>query len=191
MRSFLPLAFLAAVAMTSTLNAQRMEDFLAPPLTGHHVKDYVLRFNGQSDFIAMPRTTTVTNSFTMEMWANPTAEHQIDEESLAGYAGIEGQRYAVFPMHGTHCWGSGHAGAGISIGTNGVSVYEAAGDYIPAVLVYAQPIKGWTHIAVVYRERRPFLYVNGDLVRSEERRVGKERSSGWRRQRYARNRDLA
>lgn len=152
MRSYLPFAALLALCLSSSLRAQQTED-------------YALRFNGRTDFVAIAQTPTVTNNFTMEMWANPAAEHQIDVESLEGFAGIDGQRYAVFPSHGNLDWGAGHAGAGISIGTNGVSVYEHAGNYIPAVLVYETRISGWTHVAVVYRDRTPFLYINGDLVR--------------------------
>lgn len=151
MRSYLPLAVFAVVGAT-TMSAQ-------------HSDDYALRFNGSTDFVAMPQSASVMNSFTMELWARPSVAHEIDNETLAGYAGVYGQRYAIYPSHGTHCWGPQHAGAGISVGTNGVSVYEHAGDYMPAVLVHRQPIDGWTHIAVVYRERRPFLYINGELVR--------------------------
>ncbi|MBC8146169.1 MAG: LamG domain-containing protein [bacterium] len=152
MRSFLLLAVLTTLCLTTSLRAQQVED-------------NALRFNGQSDFVAMAQTATATNSFTMEMWAKPTATHEIDVESLEGYAGIDGQRYAVFPSHGNLDWGAGHAGAGISIGTNGVSVYEHAGNYIPAVLVHETEISGWTHVAVVYRKGTPLLYINGELVR--------------------------
>jgi hypothetical protein len=84
---------------------------------------------------------------------------------------MEGQRYAVYPSHGSHLWGTGHACAGFSVGTNGISVYEHTGCYIPAVLVYEAEIRGWTHVAVVYRDRVPSLYVNGRLVRTGPRSV--------------------
>jgi hypothetical protein len=128
--------------------------------------DYALRFNGTTDFVAMPQTATAVNSFTIDLWVNPSAEHQVDDESLEGYAGIDGQRYAVYPSHGTHDWGRGHAGVGLSVGTNGVSVYEHAGDYIPAVLVHRQALSGWTRVTLVYRDRTPSLYIDGRLVRT-------------------------
>jgi hypothetical protein len=138
---------------------------LSAPLCAQGSDDYALRFNGATDFVAMPQTTTAVNSFTIDLWVNPTADHQIDRESLAGYDGIEGQRYALYPSHGTHCWGAGNAGVGISVGTNGVSVYEHAGEYIPAVLVYEGAISGWTRVTLVYRDRTPSLYIDGRLVR--------------------------
>jgi hypothetical protein len=139
---------------------------LSTMLQAQQVDDFALRFNGATDFVAMPQTVTATNSFTIEMWVYPTEKHEIDAESFAGYDGIRGQRYALYPSHGTHCWGPGHAGVGLSVGTNGVSVYEHAGDYIPAVLVHEAAITGWTRVTLVYRDRVPSLYLDGRLVRT-------------------------
>ena len=52
------------------------------------------------------------------------------------------------------------------MGTNGVSVYEHGDSYMPALLVYDTPITGWNHIAVVYTNKQPILYINGILVRT-------------------------
>ena len=47
-----------------------------------------------------------------------------------------------------------------------MSVFEHAPSYMPALLVFDAPIVGWTHIAVVYSNRRPSLFINGVLVRT-------------------------
>ena len=52
------------------------------------------------------------------------------------------------------------------MGTNGVSVFEHASAYLPSLLVYDAPIVGWTHVAIVYQNHQPTLYVNGVLVRT-------------------------
>lgn len=108
----------------------------------------------------------ITNDFTIAFWVNPSAAHGIDAESTAGTAGTGGQRYALYPAQGTDAWGGGHAGAGVSVGTNGVSVYEHAAGYMPAPLVWTGAVSGWTHVAVVYQARQPRLYINGSLVRT-------------------------
>ncbi len=127
----------------------------------------VLALNGTTDYVVSGSQLSAANTFTMELWANPTAPHQIDVETTGGAeSGVSGQRYAVYPLHGTACWGDGHAGIGISVGTTGVSVYEHAAEHMPAVLVYAGEISGWTHIAVVYRDRVPSLFINGRMVRT-------------------------
>ncbi len=57
------------------------------------------------------------------------------------------------------------ASVGISVGTNGVSVYEHYDSHMPAILVWPGTVSGWTHIAVVVENRTPKLYINGVLVR--------------------------
>lgn len=108
--------------------------------------------------------TNLANNFTVSFWTYPRSPHQIDGESASGFAGLGGQRYIFGP--GWHSTASGSAGAGISVGTNGVSVYEHADGYIPATLVWAGPLNGWTHVAVVYENHLPKLYINGRLVRT-------------------------
>jgi hypothetical protein len=59
----------------------------------------------------------------------------------------------------------GCAGAGISVGRNGVVVYEHTANYYAPLLTYAGPVEDWTHLAVVYDAGQPSLYLNGKLVR--------------------------
>ena len=58
------------------------------------------------------------------------------------------------------------AGAGLAVGRNGICVHEHGADHFPAVLVYSTSISDWTHVAVVYRDGTPSLFVNGKLVRT-------------------------
>jgi RHS repeat-associated protein len=124
-----------------------------------------LSLDGINAFVSISSTpyASLTNNFTMEAWVYPQATHdQADAESITGTAGVSGpQRYVVFPAIG-ETWGTGHAGAGFSVGTNGVNVYEHAGGYLPAVLVWKGTISGWTHIAIVYSNGLPKLYINGE-----------------------------
>jgi hypothetical protein len=107
--------------------------------------------------------TTVTNSFTYSMIAMPTATHGIDAESTSTTTGTAGQRYLV----GAVLDGGTAAGAGISCGTNGVSVYEHAGGYMPPLLVHSAAISSTTPtlITVTYVNKRPYLYLNNVFAR--------------------------
>jgi RHS repeat-associated protein len=107
----------------------------------------------------------VTNNFTVELWVNPQQPHEIDVESQAGAGGTSGQAWAIYPTNGGAPV-SGRAGMGISVGTNGVSVYEHSDGYMPALLVWQGSITTWTHVAVVYTNRIPSLYIDGALVRT-------------------------
>src|SRR5205823_6488774 len=108
-----------------------------------------------------PGLTNIQNSYTMEFWAHPNQARASTPESTGNIDGTSNQRYAIFPNNGKF----GPAGSGVSVGTNGVSVFESGSAYLPALLVYDTPITNWTHIAVVYSNQQPSLYLNGVLVR--------------------------
>ena len=123
-----------------------------------------LNFDGGNDNITTGISLgSISNNFSIETWIYPETTHQIDSESTGSMGGTAGQRYVFFPAW----WAAGHAGAGISAGTNGISVYEHADNYMPALLVWQSPqsLQGWTHVVVVYNDKRPSLYVNGVPVR--------------------------
>ena len=98
------------------------------------------------------------NNFAFEAWVQPTTTHEIDGEGYTTW-GTSGQRYAFAADH----QGDTAAGAGLSIGTNGISVYEHGSGYMPALLVWqgSVPSNAWTHVVVNYVNRTPSLYVNG------------------------------
>lgn len=102
------------------------------------------------------------DNFKVELWVNPTSTHQVDTEIQSGTDGLVGQKYAIAPYWTGFT--SPDAGMGISVGTNGITVYEHADAYMPPILVWAGAVTGWTHIAVVYENKQPRLYVNGVLV---------------------------
>lgn len=107
--------------------------------------------------------TNIVDSYTMEFWAWPTAGRASTSENTLGTAGHGNQRYAIFPYSGPT---DGIVGAGVSVGTNGVSVVEHGPAYLPTLLVHDTSLNGWTHIAVVYMNRQPTLYLNGVFVKA-------------------------
>jgi len=122
-----------------------------------------LSFDGVDDFVSIPETAGkgVAESFTMTLWANPKATRRTTAEGAAGSVGGGGQRYAIFPSNAGFQWPTGHSYAGISVGTNGISVIEHGPGYLPALLVQDMEIKDWIHVAVVYTGNQPKLYVDG------------------------------
>lgn len=107
---------------------------------------------------------TSANTFTLEFWVNPTsAENFYSGESTDIYAGTHQHNYVISPT-----WGglaaTGIAGMGVAVGTNGVAVFEHADSYMPAMLLWQGAISGWTHVAIVYNNKTPSLYINGNFV---------------------------
>ena len=89
-----------------------------------------LELDGVDDQVLIdPLSSDITNTFMMEMWVKPQGSVTLHPESNNGATGTAGQRYAIYPALGDDVWGAGHVGAGISIGTNGISVYEHGPGY--------------------------------------------------------------
>lgn len=124
-----------------------------------------LAFNGTSDSASFGGAGRrgVTNTFTISFWAAPEAERAPTPEATTGISGIRGQRYALLPQQ--YSAASGEAGCGVSVGTNGVSVFELADNYLPSPLVADRPLSGWSQVTVVYRAGQPSLYIDGAFVK--------------------------
>ena len=120
-----------------------------------------------SDYVANYATffANIQDTFTMEFWVNPTATRASTPETNSGVYGAGSQRYAIAPLF--YSIGDGwSSGAGVSVGTNGISVFEHSGGYLPSLLVYDTDLSNWTHIAIVYNNKTPSLYINGQFVKT-------------------------
>jgi hypothetical protein len=116
--------------------------------------------------VALPHGTPPSGDFTMSAWVKPdTNLRLLPTESATGRIDEVGKFYAIPADPGDRRFGAGAATAGLAVGRNGVFVVERSSDACPAVLVHAAPISGWTHVAVVYRDGIPELWLNGVLAR--------------------------
>lgn len=104
------------------------------------------------------------NNFTLEAMVRATVEHDAsDAEASTGVGGVTGQKY----LFGANYLNAPDAGMGVSVGTNGISVFEHSGSYMPPLAVYAGNIgTGWNHLVVTYTNKTPRIYLNGTLVRT-------------------------
>jgi hypothetical protein len=124
-------------------------------------------FTGTDQYVAnaTPGLTGIQNSYTMEFWAWPTRARASTIETVNGQSDIQNQCWAILPSSEN----TGLLATGVSVGTNGVSVFESGVFYRDlreySILVYDAPIIGWTHVAVVYSNHLSSLYLNGALVR--------------------------
>jgi len=113
-------------------------------------------------------------TFTMAIWVKPDTDlRAMPKEGVSGRIDEVGKFYAIPADPGDARFGAGAATAGLAVGRNGIFVVERAWDTCPAVLVAERPVSGWTHVAVVYRDGTPSLYVDGEFVR-EGLRSGKK-----------------
>jgi hypothetical protein len=126
-------------------------------------KGYALGFDGIDDSITVGANGRPTDTFSYGGWFKTSSTHEIDPESISGVGGVNNQRYAFDPQHG----GETNGGAGLSLGTNGILVYEHGSNYMPATAVYQADIgTDWNHIMIVYDNKQPTIYLNGNAVRT-------------------------
>jgi hypothetical protein len=111
-------------------------------------------------------TRDTVNSFTTAAWVLPKASIGLPEQADSGVCLNQVRNELVTAPHGSMASGKpDHACAGISVGTNGVVVYEHTGSYYAPILSCAADIREWTHLAVAYSDGRPALYLNGRKAR--------------------------
>ncbi len=106
---------------------------------------------------------TTIGTFTMAVWAKPGGRIGLPNEAISGVFLDVARNDALYPPPGHEVYppDENHSGAGLSIGTNGVCVYEHSASYFAPVLVSAIPLSGWTHVTVVYKDGTPALYIDG------------------------------
>src|SRR5207247_10233484 len=103
----------------------------ADELTSQHA----LRCDGANDLLALPGSPA-QDSFCLIAVVRTGVGHEVDPQGASGAGGVSGQHYLFGATHG----GDLKAGAGLSVGTNGISVYEHGANYMPALAVYEGPI---------------------------------------------------
>lgn len=121
-----------------------------------------IRFDGIDDGLRLAGTPA-TNDFCILAVARANRSHENDPEGAGGVGGVAGQRYLFGALHG----GDFNSGAGVSMGTNGLSVYEHGSGYMPALAVYAGDLGARFHVVTVnYRQKQPGLFVDGLIART-------------------------
>jgi hypothetical protein len=108
----------------------------------------------------------VTDNFTISAWVKPDMDGAIPSIGAAagdiGFGGMRGgPSFVFFPPVGETLYGAGHAACGLVASRNGVALYERTTGNPTPVVAARMPIAGWTHVAVVYRDGAPSLYVDG------------------------------
>jgi hypothetical protein len=117
-----------------------------------------------SNTISAANISSVSNTFTIEFWAKPSRTRlSTSEMNTSVIPSLVDNEQSLAIMADNR---GADAGAGVSVGTNGVSVVEHGSGYFPSLLVHDMSISDWTHIAVVYNNRTPSLYVNGIFIKT-------------------------
>lgn len=130
--------------------------------------------NGQTNllstkpFPAAPSTKydPVANNFTISLWAKPELNIMLRTGGLMeGIAHPWTDYYAIYPPSGQALYGTDHATCGLTVGRNGVAIWERT-DVPVLALAASAALSGWSHVAVVYQNGVPAIWINGKLAQT-------------------------
>lgn len=124
-------------------------------------------FDGSSaGVVSLGDDPGVLRNFTLAFSATPLAEIVLHHNEGGHVDPLHsGQRYTIAPQRQASWPGPDHASVGVSVGTNGVSVYADNGALTP-LLTWEGAVTAQTRIAVVVQDNCPTLFVNGEAVRT-------------------------
>lgn len=110
----------------------------------------------------------IHDNFTMSMWlrVEPNSSvYSVDPAHRpAFFWGSFANSYPFYPGDPEELYGKGHSVVAVDATRSGVAVMEKSGGQPVCVASYDHPLGSWNHVAVVYRDDTPYLYVNGELV---------------------------
>ena len=117
--------------------------------------------------VAGPARVTASDNFAVSVWIKPDMDMGIPQAGGRGggtgaWTGLIDPTFVFYPPAAESP--TTQATCGLAAGRNGIALYERSdGDPVPVVSA-STPIAGWTHVAVVYRNGAPFVYVGGKLA---------------------------
>jgi hypothetical protein len=110
----------------------------------------------------VPEYYPLINNFTVDFVAKPYQTIVIRSEANTNVTGTSGQRY----IFGTPKDEDGSKSAFcISFGTNAIQIFDHGDGHMPCLLSYQTTTTALKHFSIKVSNRKPFLYINGDLVR--------------------------
>ncbi|MCR9065582.1 MAG: glycosyl hydrolase [Cytophagales bacterium] len=109
--------------------------------------------------------TNITNNFTISFWAKPELEIMLTENGY--YEGVKGSWtdfYSIYPIPGEKHYGKNHATCGVTVGRNGIAVWENS-DGWPLFNVSAKvAVSGWNLVTIRYQNGVPSIFLNGEFL---------------------------
>lgn len=106
----------------------------------------------------------MAGDFTMAFWAKPEIDIFMPPLQQDANSTVWTDHYAIFPPSGVSLYGEGHEAAGVTVGRNGIAIWTRATQRPMPKLIAKVPISGWSHIAVVYKNNTPAIFLNGKLA---------------------------
>jgi len=138
-----------------------------------------VKWDGAERFPNINLTDSVDNTmiyqdFTVAFQVTPKKERDITEASLSGLNMPKNENLIAKPepMHET-MKNNSHSTASISVGTNSIAVFEHGAHMYTPVLVFDGAIPENSKIALIYKDNKASLWLNGKIVAQNDASTGK------------------
>ena len=176
----------AKIESTAKIEGQTETSSITKKLR-HTTKDYsvfnldtMMNFYGDGDndgtgddYIDVSSIPDVKNNFTIEFWAKPEREIDIYAQSNLGNQGTYFPKNLIIREkhrgEDANYENNKSSGVGVSFGTNGLMVIEHSSNFYNFPLTWEDTsglIDGLTHVAIVYDDLTPSLYINGQYIKT-------------------------
>jgi hypothetical protein len=108
--------------------------------------------------------------FTITFWAKPEMNILLSADVPAdNKAQVWTDFYVVKPWSLKGIYDDKYASCGITVGRNGIALWEQEADEPYMVLALPLAIEGWTHFAIRFTNNIPVVFVNGKMVKQGEK----------------------
>lgn len=106
-----------------------------------------------------------TNNFTISILAKPETSIMTGTNNF-----MDGQLpwtdfYAVYPSPGEKLYGEGHSTFGLTVGRNGVAVWENSKGRPVFNVAVEKALSGWTKVELICKDGVPSIHINGEFVK--------------------------
>jgi hypothetical protein len=109
----------------------------------------------------------VINDFSICLWVKPEIDIMANTTSSWTSYRQWTDFYAIYPPSGKELYGEGHEACGLAVGRNGVAIWHRHEHWPYMRMASKTPIEGWSHIALVYENGIPSVYINGTHSKGE------------------------
>ena len=121
---------------------------LKQPVYDGFMNNGVPLLSANPDDYTLTTEADLKTDFTLSVWAKPDVVAK------------NGRSYLLFPQSGAEKYGAGHAILGLSIGQNGIRIFEQE-TQAKEVLYVPQKLEGWNLINIIYKNNTPIVCING------------------------------
>ncbi len=125
------------------------------------------QFNSNSSIVFSNLVSNVKNNFSYSAWVNTTNSIIIPQASQSGSQGsnLFSNGCVIHPIHGISFGIQNNvAGSGLYVGNNGVYILEHSGGWEAISLRWEGNLTGWHLISVVYENKFPKLFIDGQYI---------------------------